>query len=95
MPKAKAPREVDVQVVARVYTAETLFLRMHCGTANEEGVGTYNLSTDLGTGAPIVELPDGRWVSFSWSDIVTAAKAAGARGIGEVLSEGYRKRGTR
>lgn len=69
-------RDVAVQVTASVCGPDTLFFRMDCGTATDEDGKKFELSTNVGGGSPIVRLPDGRWVTFSWQTLIEAAVAA-------------------
>lgn len=85
MPKAQAGRVAEVVIDATVYPSETLFLRVAAGSA-KQGDQTWELSQNSGAGTPIVRLPDGRWVTFSWQALIDAANAAGRQGVGAVLS---------
>jgi len=81
-------RTVNIDVC--LHPQETMFLRQHVGTA-KDGDREFEMSANMGGYSPIVRLPDGRWVSFSWSDLVAAADRAGKQGVGAVLSEKRRR----
>lgn len=74
MSKKKEPkREIKTATVsATVRYKDALFLRMDVGTA-ESAKGTFHLSTDVGTGVPIITTPDGRQVVFGWEALIRAA----------------------
>jgi hypothetical protein len=73
-PEAKP---VTVEVAAKVYPPRTMFFRQACGKAERDGK-TWELTTNIGGGGhPIVRLPDGRWVTFNWTDLIEAANEAG------------------
>ena len=67
---------IKVELEVKVFPAKTLFLRAEAGKAEADGK-EWELSTHIGTAAPIVRLPDGRWVVFGWQDLTEAANQAG------------------
>jgi hypothetical protein len=76
----------DVAIEAHVHKQETMFLRVVCGKAEQDGK-TWELSVNVGGQTPIVRLPDGRWVTFTWPALIDAANRAGAQGVGAVLAK--------
>jgi hypothetical protein len=80
--KKKRPDEPSqsavVAIGARVYPQETMFLRVYVGEAQRVD-DQWELSTNAADGSPMVRLPDRRWVTFSWDELVEAANAAGAK----------------
>lgn len=71
--------EVQVPMVVHVFGPDTLFFRMDCGDATEPDGKKWELSTNMGSGCPIVRSPDGRWVTLTWDAIITAAREALAK----------------
>jgi hypothetical protein len=67
---------VTTTIDAVVHAKESLFLRLGVGTAKDDDGGNYELSVDISAQAPIVRVPDGRWVTFPWQALVPAAKRA-------------------
>lgn len=67
---------IKTAIKAIVFPAKTLLLRVAAGKAEADGK-TWDLSTHAGTNAPIVQLPDGRYVIFGWQDLMSAANQAG------------------
>lgn len=68
---------IQTTIEAEVHDKDALFFRHDCGKANHPDMGEFELSFGVGTGSPIVRLPDGRWVTFSWSQLIEAACKAG------------------
>lgn len=79
---------VTASIVASVHEAEAMFFRESAGEAKSE-LGTFELSTVVGTRAPIIRLPDGRWIRFEWDALVTAAVQAGQKQ--DIKAKGFRK----
>jgi len=81
MPKTVSkpePKTATVQIEAKVYDPKTLFFRVDAGTAKADGK-EWELSLNVGGSNPIIRLPDGRWVTFSWPSLIEAANLAGAQ----------------
>lgn len=73
---------VNVLVNANVIdpSDQTLVFRESCGTATMDGVeGRFEVSHHVTTGAPIVGLPNGSFVVFSWPILIFAAIEASRR----------------
>lgn len=72
---------IRVSIQAEVMPAETLLMRHAAGKATDPETGeAFELSFTF-AGTPIVRLPDGRWITFSWPALIEAADKAG-RGEG-------------
>lgn len=66
-----------VSIQAQVFGKDALFLRTDAGKAADPETGDeFELSFTM-AGTPIVRLPDGRWVTFSWPALIAAATYAG------------------
>ncbi len=70
--------EAVVLIVATVHPPETLFLRTEVGEGGTEGTGgghpiELSLNADM---KPLIRVPDGRWVCFSWQALVASALEA-------------------
>lgn len=80
MPKTKEakpePKAMTVQIEAKVHAPRTLFFRADVGSAEADGK-TWELYLNMGSNHPIIRLPDGRWVTFSWQALIDAANLAG------------------
>ena len=73
----KSKTEIKVETTATVYGKDTLFLRQAGADATDPATGEkFECSTNIGTGAPIILMPDGRWVCFSWQALIEAARTA-------------------
>lgn len=56
----------------------TMFLTMHCGNAKGKNGVTFDLSTGLGSGAPIVtNTKTGRILTLSWQGILDIGEKLG------------------
>lgn len=52
-----------------------LIMTREVGTCTDDSIGeTYHLMASYGDLAPIVELPSGNMVLFTWSDLILAAR---------------------
>ena len=75
-------RHVNVSVAAAVVAKPNggIQLRERCGTMACDDAGEeYELSTAAVDGAPIVRLPDGRFVVSGWFSLANGAAAAARR----------------
>lgn len=79
---SKSSKKTTVNVSAQIICKPNggLMFREFCGTATDEETGDeFECSHNLGAGAPVVRLPDGRFVVFPWQSLVCAAIDAGER----------------
>ena len=65
--------EVTGDVKLRIYPKDTMFFRVVVGSA-KEGDDEYELSTAVGSGAPMVRMPDGKTAVFPWKELIETAK---------------------
>lgn len=64
-------------MVGSIHPSRTMFLREAAGEAKDPTTGdVYELSTNVGGGTPIVRLPDGRWWTITWQQLIELAQAA-------------------
>lgn len=66
----------EVAIRANVHPKDALFMRSEVGSAEDQDGGQYEMSAGFGSMAPIVRVPDGRWVVFPWDALVAAAHEA-------------------
>jgi len=71
-----AQQTTTANIEVTIHHPRTIFFRMEVGTAVGKG-GEFEMSTQMGSSHPIIRLPDGRWVTFGWEDLVSAAEEAG------------------
>lgn len=71
-------RDVAVKVEASVYdNRRSMFFRVIAGTAKDPTTGeNYECCTAVAGGSPIITMPDGRVVTFSWQTLIEAAREA-------------------
>lgn len=68
--------EQSVAVRVNVFEPGTMFLRMDVGSAGDKTTGQeWEMSTNIADNAPIIRLPDGRWITFPWTSLIEAANA--------------------
>jgi hypothetical protein len=66
-----------VRVLAQVHSKDSLFFRAAGADATDPNTGErFECSTNVGTGSPIIKMPDGRWVTFTWEALIYAAREA-------------------
>lgn len=69
---------------------DTLFFRVHVGEASE-GKGknkrTFEMSINAHDSTPIIRLPDGRWWTLSWREMLTMAEEEAAAAPAKIKSE--------
>ena len=75
MSAKKKAQSVVITVEAQIYPKDTLFLRNSVGEAKRDGQ-EWELTTHIGSGAPLIRLPDGQWVIFGWAELIDAANQA-------------------
>ena len=82
--KQLKPEETDTETAEEktfgiVTSKQTLFLRQHVGTANDDEQSIeYEMSTNVGNGQPIIRSSkSGRFWTVGWQELVRAAVAAG------------------
>ena len=57
-----------------IYPKKTLFLRLDVGSAANEQGGKFEMSVNAGDHTPIIRLPDGRWWSIGWQEMLAMAE---------------------
>ncbi len=77
--KAKAVPVPGKEGIGNVYPSGSMFFREDAGVAKDESRGVeYELSTQVGTGAPLVKnLATGKTFALSWTELVDMARRAG------------------
>jgi len=67
--------EACVEVEVDVHPSAAFLLHIDAGETTGPDGQKFELSNDTG-GQPIVRVPDGRWVVFSWRHLLAAAVRA-------------------
>lgn len=68
-----------LKTIGKLHPARTMLFRQAVGTADgEDGKPVYEMSTNISASGPIVRyLPNGRWFTLNWGDIIALAEQAG------------------
>lgn len=66
----------EVSIKAEVIEKGSLVMRQFIGDAKAPSGERYEMCISLGQSSPIIELPTGELVSFSWNSLINAAAEA-------------------